>query len=133
MAGRTVTIHLGGKDRELRYDLNAISVIGDKLELSGSLNNLAADLLGKPLPLSALRTILWAGLVWDDKDLKEEEVGSWVDLDNFGEVWERFFTLFRGKLSESTASALKVMGTAMEESGSSDSPTSKTSDTARSA
>lgn len=132
MAGRTVTIHLGGKDRELRYDLNAISTIGDKLGLEGSLNNLAADILGKPLPLSALRTLLWAGLLWDDKELTEEEVGSWVDLDNFGEVWDRFFTPFRNKLSESAAGK-KVLEMATDRSETSDSPTSKTSDTARSA
>ena len=122
MAGRTVTIHLGGKDRGLRYDLNSIALIGDRLELSGRLNDLAADLLGKPLPLSALRTILWAGLVWDQPDLTEEEVGSWVDLDNFAEVWERFFTLFSGKLSESTAGRLQSLETAMGKENTSDSP-----------
>ena len=122
MAGRTVTIHLGGKDRELRYDLNAIAAIGDRLKLSGRLNDLAADLLGKPLPLSALRTILWAGLICDQPDLTEEEVGSWVDLDNFAEVWERFFTLFRGKLSESAARPLEALETAIATEKSSDSP-----------
>lgn len=122
MAGRTVVIRLDGKDRGLRYDLNAIALIGDRLELSGRLNDLAADLLGKPLPLSALRTILWAGLVWDQPDLTEEEVGSWVDLDNFAEVWERFFTLFSGKLSESAAGPLQALETAMEMGKSSDSP-----------
>ena len=114
MAGRTVTIHLDGRDRELRYDLNAIATIGDKLGLSGRLNDLATDLLGKPLPLSALRTILWAGLVWNEPELTEEEVGSWVDLDNFAEVWERFFTLFRGKLSGKDDGPLETAMTAGE-------------------
>ena len=45
MAGRTVTIKLGGKRRHLRFDLNAVALIGDKLELSGRLNDLATDLL----------------------------------------------------------------------------------------
>ncbi len=112
MPGRTIAVKLGGKERRLRYDLNAISLIGDRLELSGRLNNLAADLLGKPLPLSALRTIVWAGLVWDQPDLTEEDVGSWIDLDNFGEVWERFFTLFSGK---SSASAKKTAGTIQDQ------------------
>ena len=124
MAGRTVTIRLDGKDRELRYDLNAISVIGDKLGLSGRLNDLAADLLGKPLPMSALRTILWAGLIWNEPELTEQEVGSWVDLDNFAEVWERFFTLFRGKLSGKDDGPLQTLETAMAGKGS-DSPTLK--------
>ena len=124
MAGRTVTIHLGGRDRELRYDLNAIALIGEKLELSGRLNDLAADLLGKPLPLSALRTILWAGLVWDEPDLDEHKVGSWVDMDNVGEVWDRFFTLFRDRLSGSSEK-LQNLVTAVEKSAASDSPTSK--------
>lgn len=115
MAGRTVKIHLGGKDRELRLDLNAIAALCDKMGLSGRLNNLAEDLLGKPVPVSALRTMLWAALIWDDPTLTEEEVGSWVDLDNFGEVWESFFSLFRDKLSASTVARMKDLETAMVE------------------
>ena len=115
MAGRTVTIHLGGKDRELRLDLNAIAALCDKMGLSGRLNHLAEDLLGKPVPVSALRTMLWAALIWDDPVLTEEEVGSWVDLDNFAEVWESFFSLFRDKLSASTVARMKALETAMVE------------------
>ena len=124
MAGRTVTIELGGKERELRLDLNAIAAICDKLKLTGRLNNLAEDLLGKPLPVSAIRTLLWAALIWNDPDLTEEEVGSWVDLDNFAEVWESFFTLFRGKLLGKDTSPLQTLETALAGKGS-DSPTLK--------
>ena len=54
--------------------------------------------MDKPLPLSSLRTILWAGLVHENKDLTPEEVGGWVDQENFGEVMRCFFSLF-GKIS----------------------------------
>lgn len=124
MAGRTVTIELGGKERELRLDLNAIAAICDKLNLTGRLNNLAEDLLGKPLPISAIRTLLWAALLWNEPDLTEEEVGSWVGLDNFTEVYERFFTLFGGKLSENAAGQVQALETAMA-GEISDSPTLK--------
>ena len=125
MAGRAVTIHLGGKDRELRLDLNAIAALCDKMKLSGRLSNLAEDLLGKPVPVSALRTMLWAALLWDDPVLTEEEVGSWVDLDNFTEVWESFFSLFRDKLSASTVARIESLETVMGQQKTSDSPTSK--------
>ena len=116
MAGRTVTIHLGGKERHLKYDLNAIAEISDRLKITVKLNNFAEDLMSTPLSFSALRVLLWAGLRHEDSKLTVEQVGAWVDLDNMGEVWECFFTLFGDKFSAKVEAAI-------EQISSPDSPT----------
>lgn len=114
MAGRTVTIELGGKERRLKYDLNAIAEISDRLNITVKLNNFAEDLMSTPLSFSALRVLLWAGLIWKEPDLTEKEVGAWVDLDNMGEVWERFFTLFGDKFSAKVEEAIGQMSATSE-------------------
>ncbi len=106
MAGRTVTIELGGKERHLKYDLNAIAEIGERLNITVKLNSFAEDLMSTPLNPSALRVLLWAGLRHEDADLTVEQAGAWVDLDNIGEVWERFFTLFGDKFSAKVEEAM---------------------------
>ena len=95
---RGVTLDLGGKERRLRYDLNAIAEIGDRLGVRVRLDHLQEDLLGVPLPLSTLRLILWAGLIHEDPDLDPKQVGAWVDLENVREVGEAFFQLFGARL-----------------------------------
>jgi hypothetical protein len=95
---RGVTLNLGGKPRRLKYDLNAIAELGDRLEIQVRLDHLQEDLLGVPLPFSALRLILWAGLIHDNPDLDIKEVGGWVDMDNMKEVAQGFFQLFGARL-----------------------------------
>lgn len=109
---------LGGKERQLRYDLNAIAEVGERLGIEVRLDQLGSDLLDKPLPLSALRIILWAGLRHEDDTLTPEDVGAWVDQDNIGEVMQCFFSLF-GKTS--SAPNLSKLADAMDGTGK-DSP-----------
>ncbi len=114
MAGRTVTIELGGKERHLKYDLNSLAEIGDRLNITVKLNTFAEDLMSTPLSPSALRVLLWAGLRHEDPELTIEQAGSWVDLDNIGEVWERFFTLFGDKFSAKVEEAIGQMSATSE-------------------
>lgn len=93
-------ISLGGKERELRYDLNAIAEIGDRLGLTIRLAHFQEDLMDAPLSLSAVRTVLWAGLIHAEPDLTEKEVGAWVDQDNITEVFVVFSSLFTGTSPE---------------------------------
>lgn len=88
------TIKLGGAERSLKYDLNAISEIGDRLDIKVRLSHVGEDIMGTPLPLKAIRTILWAGLLHERPDLDEMEVGKWVDQDNMAEVMQFFFGFF---------------------------------------
>lgn len=129
MAGRTVTIELGGKERHLKYDLNAIAEIGERLKITIRLQRFAEDLMSTPLPFSALRVILWAGLRHEEPDLTPEKVGAWVDLDNMQEVWDRFFTLFGDKFSEKVEKAAEQMLGKSQETPASGSPGSNASPT----
>ena len=127
MAGRTVTIELGGKERHLKYDLNAIAEIGERLDITISFENFVKDLMSTQIPFSALRVILWAGLRHEDLDLTPEQVGAWVDLDNMQQVMDRFFTLFGGKFSAKVEEQIKQMSEKPQEPstspGLSESPT----------
>ncbi len=91
---RGTTITLNGEERRLRYDLNAWAEIGDRLGLTVRIAHVQQDLLEARLPLRALRTVLWAGLIHENNKITEEEVGSWVDTDNMAEVLKDFFSHF---------------------------------------
>lgn len=92
--GTTVTIN--GKDYTLRFNLNAVAEIGDRLGLEIRLAHINEDLLERPLPLRAPRTILWAGLLHENKDLTEEEVGDMFDVEDLQEIMQGFFDLWQG-------------------------------------
>ena len=115
MATQAVTVRLGGKERTLKYTLRAVSQIGERLGIKLRLNHLDEDLTSTPLPLSALEVILWAGLIHEDKDLKPEQVGEWVDQDNMKDVLSAFFSLFGARLSETArASVERTLGVEAE-------------------
>lgn len=94
MQGRSVTIVLD-KERHLRYDLNAIALISEKLQLTLRLGHLVEDLVSRPIPVAGLRTILWAGLRHEDPALTEEQLGAMVDAEQIPELLRSFFALFR--------------------------------------
>ena len=99
MATKAVAIELGGKPRQLKYTLWAVGEIGERLGIKLRLSHINEDLLSTPLPLRALTTILWAGLIHAEPELTEREVGGWVDQDNVREVLDAFFVLFGDRLS----------------------------------
>lgn len=107
------TIRLGGKDHTLRFDMNAIAVIGERFDIKLRPGKIEEDLkaLGDhALPLSAPRTILWAGLLHADPELAEQTVGSWVDFENVGEVLECFFALLPKMSPEAEGSVRAALG-----------------------
>lgn len=61
------------RQRELRYGVNALCILEDKLG-----KNLG-EILSQGMGISMLRLVFWAGLVWDDKELTEEEAGGLMD------------------------------------------------------
>lgn len=76
-------LELGGKTRNVKFDLNAFIELEDK---HGSID-LALEELDKG-NIKAIRTILWAGLLHEDDTLTEKQIGKWVDFANLGEVAE---------------------------------------------
>lgn len=110
-----VKLNLGGKERQLRYDLNAIAELGDRLEIRIRLAHFEKDLMNVMLPPSAIRTLIWAGLIADEPDLTEKEVGSWVTQDNFMEVLTGFFGLFGEMSSETREQVAGMVGMTVED------------------
>lgn len=68
-------IKIGGKERELRFDLNALAELEDAYGSIESAMNKAQE--GS---IKALRCIIWAGLLHEDENLKERQVGAWLDM-----------------------------------------------------
>ena len=102
MATQATKLTLGGKERTLKYTLWAVGQVGDKLGIKVRLNRLTEDLMETALPPSTLSVLLWGALIHEDETLTPEQVGKWVDQDNAQEVFAGFFSLFGGRLSETT-------------------------------
>lgn len=83
MSGLATVIELGGATRHLRFDLNALAAL--EARLGTPLGELGA------MKVSArnLRAMLWAGLLHEDKEIMEEQVGAWVDGSNFVQISEQ--------------------------------------------
>lgn len=81
-----VTIELGGKERELKYDLNAFAELENKF---GSVEKAMLDL--QKGSMQSVKLILWAGLIHQEAIIDEKtgepsgynitpyQVGAWVD------------------------------------------------------
>lgn len=112
--GTKVTL-LDGQERILRYDLNAIAEVGERLNIKIRLGHLRDDLMEVPLELGALRTILWAGVLHDTPDADEREIGKLVDLESLPEVVTDFFSQF----TVTSAVAVSAMATVERENSNS--------------
>lgn len=69
------------KERHLKFDLNAFAELED---IYGDINA-ALEAIQKG-SVKAIRAMLWAGLVHEDKSLKIEDVGAMIDMSNINEV-----------------------------------------------
>ncbi|MFV9511805.1 hypothetical protein [Tepidibacillus sp. LV47] len=69
------------KERHLKFDLNAFAELE---ELYGDFQT-AMDAMQKG-SIKAIRAMLWAGLIHEDKSLTVEDVGSMIDMSNINEV-----------------------------------------------
>lgn len=76
------------KERNLRYTMNALAEIEDQLGVP------LAELQTVQMTMKNIRVILWAGLIHEDKELTQEDVGDFVDLENMQEVQERVAEAF---------------------------------------
>lgn len=80
------------KSRELKYDLNAFIELEERY---GSVD--AALRAMEQNSIKAVRLVLWAGLIHEDPDLTEKEVGSLVQLYDLEELSE---TLGKAMMSD---------------------------------
>lgn len=75
---------LDGKDHEIKFDLNALAELEDKY---GSVDA-AFETLDKSQSIKSMRTILWAGLLHEDENLTEREVGAMIDFSLMNKIME---------------------------------------------
>jgi hypothetical protein len=71
----TVALEIGGKERTLKIDLNALAEVEDRLKVSG-MNDLMPLL--ERVSIRAVRCLLWAALIHEDPTLTEKDVGAWT-------------------------------------------------------
>jgi hypothetical protein len=102
------SITLGGKARNLRYEMNALP------ELEGALRLTIAE-IGRRLQKGKVgtrevRALVWAGLLHEDEDLTIRQVGTWLTEADFlknsetrDKIMERVFEA----LAESFPEAVK--------------------------
>lgn len=76
------------KPRTLRFTLNSLAEIEDRLGVS------LAKMSEVELGIKSIRTMLWAGLIHEDKQITEDEVGEMVDFGNLEYVQEKVATAF---------------------------------------
>mgnify|MGYP005750951813 CR=1 FL=1 len=82
------------KKRHLRYTMNALAEIEDALGVELS------EMDKVKMNIKNVRIILWAGLIHEDPDLTQEEVGDMVDLANIKEVQEKVSEAFNTATSK---------------------------------
>jgi Phage tail tube protein, GTA-gp10 len=71
---------LGGKEVSLRYDLNALVELEEKMGVPLS------EMGEMKITIRNVRAMLWAGLIHENEELTEKEVGGLVDMQNMEEV-----------------------------------------------
>jgi len=69
------------KTRHLHYDLNAFAELE---EIYGSIDALFKQL--EQFKMKAIRALLWAGLIHEDENLTEKDVGRLVSVQNLTEI-----------------------------------------------
>ena len=77
------------KPRQIRFTLNALAELEDKLGVSLS------ELEGLTKGVKQIRTFLWAGLLHEEPELSEQAVGNMVDFDNIEYINEKINKAFQ--------------------------------------
>jgi hypothetical protein len=83
------------KERHLVFDLNAFCELEDKY--GGQKEALEALNSGS---FKAIRAFLWAGLLHEDENITEKQVGSWITMDNISEISDRITEAMKNALPE---------------------------------
>lgn len=74
------------KPRKLRYDMNALCELEDVFD-KPIMEVLAEIETGMSIKL--VRAVLWAGLIHEDEELTQRQVGTMIDMSNIMEVQEK--------------------------------------------
>jgi hypothetical protein len=77
-----IKIELGGKLRELKFDLNAAAYLEEEF---GDMTEIGRIMLNDP-KVKHIRHIIFALLQHEEEEHTIKQVNSWVDMNNFQEV-----------------------------------------------
>lgn len=81
------------KERSLRFDLNAFAEIEEKFgDIDQAMNLVEAG------NVKAIRFVVWAGLIHEDENLSEKEVGRMIDAYNLPAVSVSLIQALTGSL-----------------------------------
>lgn len=83
------------KKRTLRYTLNALAELEDRLGVSVS------ELANVAMGMKQIRAFLWTGLLHEDPDITEQEVGNLVDFENMEYVSKKITEAFTSSTKNS--------------------------------
>jgi hypothetical protein len=89
-----VTLILGGVERHLCFDFNAI-VLAEKATGVNLLHAIVQD-----INATNLRGLLWASLLKENPELTVEEVGSWITMRNSSTIYQALITAWFGSVAE---------------------------------
>lgn len=85
------------KKRTLKLSLNAMV----SFEEATGINPFSGDFSPVHMAPRQIRAMLWACLRYEDEELTEEQVGSWVTLDNMADVAQKLLDVFEVALPKS--------------------------------
>jgi hypothetical protein len=85
-----IPIELGGKDRNLLIDFNALSLIEEKT----GLNTLSQEMWNS-LNATNLKIFLWACLVHEDEELSLSDVGRMIHIGNMNYINEKLTEAYK--------------------------------------
>lgn len=112
------TINIGGEERTLRFDMNAMAEIEERLDITLRPASIQEDLLelaNRPMKLAkTARIVLWAGLIHKNPELRLEDVGKWVDFENVQEVMNGFLAQFPEMSAEAEDAVKTALGVETE-------------------
>ena len=91
MPTQSIPIELGGKTRHIRYTFNALVTLEEELGIPISE---IGEIMSGSVSLKNLRRLVWAGLIHEDKDLTQEEVGEFLSLADIGGIAEKLGNAF---------------------------------------
>ncbi len=133
------SVHLGGRDRELKYSLPALM----KVEKELAINTIAGNLFDN-LNLTKIVVLTWAALLHWNKTLTIEQVADWLPADDvehagfyadlIGQLVQAYFA-YKGldpeeiekKMAEEAQALKELRETKSEQTGSNSTPSTESS------
>jgi hypothetical protein len=86
-----VKVDIGGQERELHFDLNALVEIEDRF---GSVT----EVMKVAVSFKNIRFLVWAGLLWKEQELTEKEVGKWFTINDLPPITEAVMNALLGSM-----------------------------------